>query len=69
MLTKADEAMADRAAARAAKAFEAGRLEEAEQACAEALGLHPRHERAIAIIAHVSELRAAGFRGERPGRD
>lgn len=66
MLTRAEEAMADRAAGRAAVAFEAGRLEEAEQACAEALSIHPRHAKAIQIIAHATELRASGFRGERP---
>jgi MFS family permease len=65
MLTRADEAMADRAATRAAQAFEQGRLEDAEQACAEALQIHPRHTRAIELIAHVTELRASGFRGER----
>lgn len=62
MVTRADEAQADREAARAREAFERGDLDRAEAACIAAMKFHPRHPPTVELLAHVTSLRAAGFR-------
>lgn len=64
ILTKAEEAMADRQALRARAALQRGDLATAELASVEALKIHARQAEALEILQHVTELRASGFRHE-----
>lgn len=61
MLTKVDENLAMRAAARAEKQFQSGDLAGAESDAVEALRLNPHELQAAEILGHVSALREAGF--------
>lgn len=62
IVTAAEEAAARKSIDAAQKAFEAGRLDEAERRAAAAHKVNPCNRRALEVIARVESLRARGFR-------
>ncbi len=63
IISRADEAQAERLALRSEELFQGGRLDGAEELAIQALALFPHEDRALDIMRHIGSLRDQGFEG------